>query len=61
MVTYSFRCRVAVQCLVTVEADNETAAWALVLDADTPLQRTEFEPMRKPIYTRDPENDRYDL
>lgn len=58
---YAFNCRVTVECPVAVEAETEQKAWAMVLDNEQPLQLSEFNAVRKPIFTRTPQDDDFGL
>jgi len=58
---FAFNCRVTVECMVVASAATEQEAWAQVLDGKHEVQLSEFSAVRKPIYTRTPQYDDFDL
>lgn len=58
---FAFLRRETVETLLWVEADNETAAWAHLIDGKPATHSGDPAVIRKPIFNRAPSKDEFDL
>lgn len=58
---FAFIRRVTVETPMWVEAENEIEAWAHLIDGYEATQTGDDKIVRKPIFTRNPSEDAFDL